>query len=430
MTKATIAVLLTIFMWTQSLQSVFAKEANTWWEVQSIDTVKFSRDIAREKVNDSEFDSEIDKQIRLISETGATHVAIGTPYDEEFLPYLQRWVETARKYNLKVWFRGNFSGWEGWFDYEKITREQHLNLTKDFLQKNSFLFMDGDIFTACTECENGGPGDPRTTNDIQGHRNFLIDQYNATSGIFKELGKDVKTNFNSMNGDVASLIMDRRTTKALGGIVTIDHYVATPEKLAEDIMLIALSSGGKIVLGEFGVPIPDIHGSFTSEQQAAWISQAFSEIAYLSDLHGVNYWTNMGSSTGLWKNDGSPSKSVHVLYNVYTPKTYNGTVLNELGKPVAGAIITVNNRVTATDTSGKFKISYVDIERSQKELLVKASGYKGTTYKPIWNDAYNDIKIVLVKETETFWFSAMKLLQTAISFVRIQILTIPAPIIR
>ncbi|MDP3888564.1 MAG: hypothetical protein Q8Q24_00825, partial [bacterium] len=94
-------------------------------EFKSIDTMKYSRDIAREKLNDPSFDKVIDTQVKNIADTGATHVAIATPYDEEFLPILKRWVSSARKYNLKVWFRGNWSGWEGWFDYPKIDRSTH-----------------------------------------------------------------------------------------------------------------------------------------------------------------------------------------------------------------------------------------------------------------------------------------------------------------
>src|SRR3989344_6298983 len=85
--------------------------------ITSIDTMKYSRDVAREKLNSSSFDEVIDKQVSEISATGATHIAIGTPYDDEFLPFLKRWVVAARKYNLKVWFRGNLSGWEEWFGY-------------------------------------------------------------------------------------------------------------------------------------------------------------------------------------------------------------------------------------------------------------------------------------------------------------------------
>src|SRR3989304_760988 len=73
-----------------------AEEKARIWPVQAIDTMKYSRDLAREKLNDPSFDAVIDEQVRIIAETGATHVAIATPYDEEFLPFLTRWVSAAR----------------------------------------------------------------------------------------------------------------------------------------------------------------------------------------------------------------------------------------------------------------------------------------------------------------------------------------------
>ena len=79
------------------------------WQVRSVDTMKFSRDLAREKLNDEVFNLVIEEQVKNISQIGATHVAIATPYDEEFLPFLRRWVNLARNYGLKVWFRGNWS---------------------------------------------------------------------------------------------------------------------------------------------------------------------------------------------------------------------------------------------------------------------------------------------------------------------------------
>ena len=36
----------------------------TWWPVQSIDTMKYSRDTARDKLNNSEFDAIIDSQLK------------------------------------------------------------------------------------------------------------------------------------------------------------------------------------------------------------------------------------------------------------------------------------------------------------------------------------------------------------------------------
>ncbi len=290
------------------------------WSIRSIDTMKYSRDIAREKASDINFDMVIDQQVGNIAATGATHVAIATPYDEEFIPFLSRWVSAARKYNLKVWYRGNFSGWEQWFDYKRITREQHLSQTKDFILSHESLFEDGDLFTPCPECENGGTGDPRMTRDFAGHKKFLIDSTVVGRDAFASIGKQVQVGYHSMNYDVAMEIMDKETTAAVGGIVAIDHYVATPEKMIKDIEILKERSGGKIFLGEFGAPIPDINGKMTESEQADWLEQTLSQLTNAKSVIGLNYWVNVGGSTELWDGDGNARLAVNVLTKYFTLK--------------------------------------------------------------------------------------------------------------
>ncbi len=293
------------------------KEDVHFWEVQSIDTMKYSRDVAREKLRDPSFDSVIEQQIKNIAESYATHVAIGTPYDDEFLPFLKRWVGMARKYKLKVWFRGNWSGWEKWFGYPSIDRKAHIEKTVKFTLSNKDIFEDSDVFGACNECENGGPGDPRHNGDAKGHKAFLIEEYKATKTAFEKIDKKIASNYSSMNGDVANLIMDKETTKALGGIVVVDHYVASPEQLIIDIKALAKKSGGKIVLGEFGAPIPDIHGKMSEGEQSEWLENVLQKLFNMEEVIGMNYWTNVGSSTELWDAKGSARPAVEIIKKYY-----------------------------------------------------------------------------------------------------------------
>ncbi len=287
------------------------------WDVRSIDTVKYSRDLAREKMGDFEFDEVIDKQMTDIASTGATHVAISTPYDDEFSIYLKRWVTSARKHNLHVWFRGNFAGWEKWFEYKKITPEEHKKALDKFILGHLDLFESGDIFTPCPECENGGTGDPRDTKKVEEFRKFLIDEYNSSLFDFRTLNKNVDVGYFSMNYQVADLIMDKETTRSLGGRVVIDHYVKDPEVLINDAKKLAEKSGGQVVLGEFGAPIPDIHGEMTELQQANWIAKLL-ELAYQTpEIVGVNYWVNVGGSTGIWNDNGSSREAVKVIRKYY-----------------------------------------------------------------------------------------------------------------
>jgi hypothetical protein len=300
--------------------NLFKQSEKKTWKVQSIDTMKYSRDPSREKLNDIKFDKVIDQQISAIAHTGATHVAIGTPYDEEFTPIMKRWVASARKYHLKVWFRGNFSGWEEWFAYPKMDRKKHIAQTEQFILNNKDLFEDGDIFTSCPECENGSGVNFGDHAEVVLYRAFLTEEYITAKRAFHTIGKNVTANYYSMNGDVAKIVMDRETTKALDGVVTIDHYVHSSDVLVEDILHYAKNSGGKVMLGEFGAPIPDINGKMTDEEQKKWIQEAFEKLSKLEEVEGINYWVNTGGSTALWRENGSPKSAVQVIKTFYKKK--------------------------------------------------------------------------------------------------------------
>lgn len=386
-----------------SIANVNAKtEQPNWWSVQSIDTVKYSRDVAKEKENDPEYDKIIEAQTREIANAGATHIAIGTPYDDEFTPFLRRWVGFARKYDLNVWFRGNFSGWEGWFGYEPISRTEHLELLRKFVTANGDLFESGDIFTSCPECENGGPGDPRYDTDPEGFRKFLIDEYKVARDSFRLVSKNVTTNYFPMNGDVARLIMDKETTKALGGVVVVDHYVSSPTQLAQDLRDLAKTSGGKVVLGEFGAPIPDIHGELTESEQAKWIEEALNSLVKIDDLIGINYWTSVGGSTALWTSERYAKKGVGVLSKYFIPKTFKGYVVDEAGGKIKNAELSSNEKSILSGGSGEFSMPFVD---KNEPISITATGYFDQTY--LAQDD-SDARVVMVREKEGFFFLIKK----------------------
>jgi len=358
--------------------------------------MKYSRDPARQILeNPTKFDSVIEKQIANIASTGATHVAIATPYDEEFIPVLKMWVTSARKHNLKVWFRGNFSGWEGWFDYERIDRETHFAMTKKFIENNPDLFESGDLFVSCPECENGGPGDPRMNGDLVGHRTFLIKEYEMTKKAFENLGVSVALNYFSMNGDVAELVMDRETTNALDGVVTIDHYVKDPEKLIADIQRMHEKSGGMILLGEYGVPIPDIHGPMSNEEQALWIRKSLELLAQENAVIGINYWVNHGGSTRIWTERYEPLPAVSELAKVFKPNTFMGHVVRPSGRPI-DTVFVITPYTQAVTTKGSFQIPVLKDE----PITFEKMGYENTIVT--FDGSTSSQKIILKPEKSSF----------------------------
>ena len=401
--KIVLILLLTIFSLLRP-SSILAANQNPYWDVQSVDTMKLSRDLARQMIFDTRLEGLIDPQVKKITEIGATHVAIATPSDKEFLPVVEEWISAARKYGIKVWFRGNMSGWEGWFGYGKISKEAHRQGINDFITNNPQLFEDGDIFTPCPECENGGPGDPRTTGDTQGFREFLLAEYEVSASAFKQIGKNVKVGYFSMNGDVAKLVMDKETTQSLGGIVSVDHYVKTPEKLANDVEELANLSGGKVILGEMGVPIPDIHGYMTNDAQAQWLEQALNLLSKSQNLIGINYWTASHGSTALWFENGSEKPAVFVLSSYYQPKTLNGRIMNEIELPVKNAEISIDAKRIVTDTEGRFSILQ---SPGATEITVKADTYY--EYKAKLDEIQNFENIVLKKESKDLFYKLLEI---------------------
>lgn len=391
-----------LFILFQKERIEFAK-STTSWEIQSIDTMKYSRDLARENITNSEFDKVIDQQVSQISQLGATHVAIGTPYDPEFIPYLTRWVNSARAHGLNVWFRGNFSGWENWFEYEDITTNQHLEKTAEFITNNPNLFVDGDIFTSCTECENGQLGDPRFNGDLAGFRQFIEDLYAVSSESFKSIGKDVESNFFSMNGDVASLVMDREFSEKIGGIIVVDHYVRDPDKLNSDINRLAEDTGAKIVLGEYGAPIPDIHGEMSETQQAQWVEDSLELLSQNPNLLGINYWVLNAGSTSLLNDDDTLRSAATVLSDYFRPKFVIVDIRNELGFPITNATAISGTNINKANAEGIISIPYI---HDTETILIDAPTYKSIELTA--DELSSNSPIILEKENKNLIFEILK----------------------
>ena len=399
-------VIVSILLLTKSIikrpsKTSYAKtsEMNRFWKIQSIDVMKYSRDTAREKLTVPAFDKDIEMMVSNIAKTGATHIAIGTPYDDEFIPFLERWVNSARKHNLNVWFRGNFSGWEKWFGYDSISRKDHIEKTYRFITQNPNLFKDGDIFTACPECENGGPGDPRqeqSDEKTREYREFLFSLDDISKQGFKRINKDVATNYYSMNGDVARLIMDEATSERLGNVIVVDHYVLTPERLNNDITNYATTSKTDVVLGEFGAPIPDIHGDMNEQEQAKWIEDSLDLLSRNKSLIGLNYWVNVGGSTQLWDYD-KKRLAVDVLTSYFKPKQANINAINELKEPIKNFTVLNETDTLYSQKDGNMDLIFV---KDAPLVTISSSGYMGKTVRV--NEGIN--QIMLIKEPGDFWF--------------------------
>lgn len=378
--------------------------------VQSIDTMKESRDNAREALSNlPEYKKVIDANMALVEAAGATHVAIDTPYDPEFLPVLQAWVNSARAHHLSVWFRGNFSGWEGWFNYPKMSRSDHLHALQQFIKNNPGLFEDGDIFTPCPECENGGPGDPRQTGDAAGFNSFMLQEKQATDTAFDNEQKKV-TVYDSMNADIAKTVLTPKTIDGLGGVVLIDHYVKTVAQFKNDIQNIPKEIGGVIGLGEFGAPVPDLQGDMTNDAQAQYVGELLQALNQNNkSIPLVNYWDLTGGSTALAQDDGTPKEAYAVVQSYYTAPRVYGSVYNTLGDLLASTV-----SVPAVGYDGNFPNgSYeVFLPTGARTLQASAPGYNPVTVTLSKTVASSTVKdFYLMPMHESLWYKLRLFLQ-------------------
>lgn len=330
-------------------KKVLGQSTTTFWKYQCIDTMKISRDDARKWAEKPDLQDHIAWEMKTIKDLGANCVAIDTPYDSEFLPYLTQWVKAARTENLHVWFRGNFAGWETWFNYPKLADNQlFFTKLKSFISDNANLFADGDIFTGAPEAENGGPYDQVEKNEYDSYRKFLIDEYQIEHDAFAAINKNVQLNWQSMNGGLAKRMYDQNTIDKTEKTITIDHYINSADQMGEYINYFNKTYKAQVNIGEFGAPIPDINGEMTEDQQAEFVEKLFAQLYDNRELvNGVNYWDLYDGSTALMNPDQTPRKVAAIVKKYFTPAIIAGIVTDDFDEPI------VNVQVSSADGKDK-----------------------------------------------------------------------------
>jgi hypothetical protein len=334
--------------------------------------MKTSRDMARTYLNNPDYDEEIIIQLQAIKETGADYVSVTTPYDDEFLPYLERWVKLARQEGLKVWFRGNWSSWEGWFGYPKnMTPEEHLAKNSEFIGKHSDLFQNGDIFDPCPECENAGFWPQNDKN--RDYQLFIQRQQEQTKADFDKINKQVMV-YPSIIGGRAKDVLDQGTFDSLDNVIAIDHYVPKTQGMSEFIDYFK-DLNTKSLISEFGAPIPDMNGFQNEKQQAEFVRNILEVLYQKRDsVEGLNYWVLSHGTTAILNPDYSKRAVFDVLKEYFSPARVEGRVVNPLGEGVKDLTLRTSDNATKvkTDDQGYY---YFTIPPRQFELMIDDPDY-------------------------------------------------------
>lgn len=389
---------------------VYARE-RTLWKYQCVDSMKTSRDNARRWKNDPKLSEYIHREVQAIADMGGNCVALGTPYDEEFLPYLRLWVKEARKQHLYIWYRGNFSSWEGWFGYPKsVSVNELVRRSNAFIRANKDLFEDDDIYTASPEAENGGPFNQVEKDEHQGYRDFLVRIHRETKQSFDAIGKNVEVNWLSMNGGLAQRMFDQKTIDALGKTVTLDHYIKTAPEMGEFIEYFRKNFGARTVIGEFGAPIPEINGPMTEEEQADFLNELFRELyKHRYSVYGINYWVTYDSSTAILNMDYSEKRAVEVIRKYFKPGQVKGRVTNTIGDPLKGVTVRTGDELSFTVTNDKGEYSLLlPIEEVQLTFEYGGHRIKRSIVGP---DSENDVvrDLSLEPDSKSFFYKLREL---------------------
>src|SRR5258706_818922 len=398
---ATATTMLVISLFIPHSQAI--NESPTFWQFASADTMKYSRDTA----GNPDSVKLIPRIIKEATDVNPTHISIATPYDEQFYPVLNAWVLEVRKYNKKVWFRGNFSSWEGWFGYTKFSDiYDHNKMTRAFILNHKDLFEDGDIVTPVPEPENGGLGDPRTSGEIAVKFNdFLVSSYQNCNKAFEEINKKVTCGYFSMNADVAKQVLNETTVKGIGNVIAIDHYVADPMQMEKDIDYLSQKYDAKIVLGEYGAPIPDINGQMTEVEQADFIGKLLN-VLYLKreKIIGINYWVSTGGSTALINDDGNPRMAAEIVKNYYLPPKVGGIITDPLGSHLKNVVIKDKENMTLATTDNDGNFSFAILKGSSLDITISNENYSTVT-KTVSSDENNSsLSIILIPKNPDFLY--------------------------
>lgn len=391
-------------------QEIISQEQPSYlWQVRSIDTMKTSRDKARVQLHNLKFDAEIEKELLVVKNLGANYVAIDTPYDDEFLPYLKRWVELARKTGLKVWFRGNWSNWEGWFDYPKnLPPERHHAKTAEFIETHPDLFEDEDIFDPCPECENAGFW-KQPDNNLK-YNEFLRNQRVVLKNSFNKINKKVYTNVFSIIGGRAKEVLDKKTLDALDNLVTIDHYIKHPSLMTEYIDYFSKNFQTKVLIGEFGAPIPDINGSMDENQQALFIDEILRELyKNKANVFGINYNVLTLGTTKLINDDGTERQTVEIVKNYFIPGVVKGTVTNTLGDQLSDIPVKTGDGLNSVTTNHQGYYSMV-IPAGAVDIAIGGNKYKTVAQKEVISRGTEIIKDVVLEPQKVGFIYQIRLI--------------------
>lgn len=298
-------------------------QQNQFNNFTSVDVMKLSKDVVTNQPSAAEIGSIVDALLALHSKYIALSVPLdastdyksGKPAPQTAEAFTQTWADAIHSRNLKILWRGTWSGIEGLYGFSKLVGPNRfpagsaataaadgqttwLGKTYSYIVSHPDYFLAGDIWAPLPE---------RTENIFQDATSFL--PYNGGVqnnylSFFRDLATASKQAFASINkedvitGWTANNFTEIKSgwlPQALfnsAGTVAVDYYgtTHTAQEMTTDLLNIYRVTGRQIFVQEWS---DYWDGNLSDSQRHAYLDSmyaAFTILASQGVLVGFNYW--------------------------------------------------------------------------------------------------------------------------------------------
>jgi hypothetical protein len=296
---------------------------------------------------------------------GATHVAIGVPYDNG--DQWDKWVDAAHNNGLSVIGRSHWNSQEGDNGApDNLTPGQYITNTDGFLNTHKSHLKPGDVFIYCVEPEQGhywsrtyGSNWSGNATAMAEYNKFIQDGINHGKQILSSIG-GIDTSLVSVNGDMLMLLS--QDTVNLMTAVAVDHYTENEnngpkhtydlkymhDKMVADLDRFYNKWHKPIYIGEWGFTIN------SDEVSDDWQKTVYTDLLGIfagnSNIYGVNIWNFMGDTSRILNDSSGTPTTLRPAADIVKAYFTGGTITVP---PTTGGDTTTPPATGGTTTSGK-----------------------------------------------------------------------------
>lgn len=226
---------------------------------KSISLMKLQKD----NVNSPFPQEKMNLVVNKLKDLGVTHLECSVPLD--YPDYALKWCNTIHGAGLKVLFRGTWNQIEGLYGQTKLVGPLRpvnamafwLDKTIDYINTNSGLFVDGDLWGPLPERTEGIFQDVTSFLPYDGlgiqinYADFFNQLVDKSKVAFQSIGKNVEVGMTANNFTEVDSGWIQQSVFDKAGVLVVDHYQRDPIKMYDDIKRIYSKRGKKVFLQEW-----------------------------------------------------------------------------------------------------------------------------------------------------------------------------------